>query len=339
MSLSPRRTLIGGAARTLDLLGLAALGRRRNRRLPAVLMYHGVVERPPRLSRQILVRSGIFARHMEHLARHHRVVHLSELVQGLQGGDWPDGAVAVTFDDGLRSNYSLAFPHLRRFEIPATVFLTTGHIGTARPLWQDRLALALELTDRRTLVSAGNRIDLSSDRTRTRAFNRLVGDLLSRPASEKDEQLAKLLDDLEVEVDEVPEDHAYRPLGWEEVREMARDGLVEFGAHTRSHDSLVRQDPGQASAQIRASRDDITERTGKTPELFAYPNGDESRPVREEVRLAGFRAATVASPGRLRPAGDAYRIPRYGVGANHDLPRFRLEVSGILDRWVVGPSR
>jgi hypothetical protein len=48
--------------------------------------------------------------------------------------------VLVTFDDGYRDNYEIAFPLLRRHGLPATFFPATGFIDGARPAWWDELA-------------------------------------------------------------------------------------------------------------------------------------------------------------------------------------------------------
>ena len=49
-------------------------------------------------------------------------------------GDAPDKAMAVTFDDGYRSNLELGFPVLAEHGVPATIFVPTGHIGAAGPM-------------------------------------------------------------------------------------------------------------------------------------------------------------------------------------------------------------
>lgn len=43
---------------------------------------------------------------------------------------WPKKAIALTFDDGHESNYTLALPILQEFGFKAEFFITTGWIGT-----------------------------------------------------------------------------------------------------------------------------------------------------------------------------------------------------------------
>ncbi len=47
---------------------------------------------------------------------------------------------AITFDDGWRDNYDVAFPLLQRYDAPATVFLVTSWIGRDDMLDADRIA-------------------------------------------------------------------------------------------------------------------------------------------------------------------------------------------------------
>lgn len=43
--------------------------------------------------------------------------------------------VCVTFDDGYRDNYTMAYPLLKRLHVPFTVYVTTGFIDNRIPMW------------------------------------------------------------------------------------------------------------------------------------------------------------------------------------------------------------
>ena len=55
--------------------------------------------------------------------------------------------VCVTFDDGYRDNYTLAYPLLKRLNVPFTVYVTTGIIDNRLPMWWypgERLGLSTD---------------------------------------------------------------------------------------------------------------------------------------------------------------------------------------------------
>ena len=102
-----------------------------------ILLYHGVdpAEQPPDLAPYV-VTPGRFAEHMDLLvARGHRTVTVSDLVDELADGRRPDpGTVLVTFDDGLAGFGSHAWPILTARDIAATLYVACGYVG-ARAEW------------------------------------------------------------------------------------------------------------------------------------------------------------------------------------------------------------
>jgi peptidoglycan/xylan/chitin deacetylase (PgdA/CDA1 family) len=92
-----------------------------------VLLYHDLsndrqnsATMPPKLFRQ----------HMAVLEKDFNVISLDDAV-AFQNGTRPvpPNAVAITFDDGYRSNYDVAYPILRDYGWPATIFLTVNDVG------------------------------------------------------------------------------------------------------------------------------------------------------------------------------------------------------------------
>jgi len=122
-------------------------GRGNNRRC-LILMYHritahsggsGAQARGSRDSQCGISRQN-FEGQMQFLMEHMNPISLSFLVKSLQNrSPIPPRSVVVTFDDGYADNYFNAYPVLRKYRIPATIFLVTSYISTGKRFWWDQL--------------------------------------------------------------------------------------------------------------------------------------------------------------------------------------------------------
>ncbi|MDD5496288.1 MAG: polysaccharide deacetylase family protein [Candidatus Omnitrophica bacterium] len=94
-----------------------------------VLMYHSIDERAGETKLSVTPES--FARQMEFLKKNnYNVVGLDKIAAYMQGEEKvPPKTVAITFDDGYYNNYKYAFPALKKYNLPATIFVITDKIG------------------------------------------------------------------------------------------------------------------------------------------------------------------------------------------------------------------
>jgi len=70
-----------------------------------------------------------FEKQMDYLATHnYSVISLSELLKGLKGDQLPPKPIVITIDDGFKSTFTLAYPVLKKYNFPATLFLYTNFI-------------------------------------------------------------------------------------------------------------------------------------------------------------------------------------------------------------------
>lgn len=70
-----------------------------------------------------------FRREIRFLASRCYPVRLEEIVAGVrQGTALRDLSVAVTFDDGFQSVYTAALPILQEYQVPCSLFVTTGFV-------------------------------------------------------------------------------------------------------------------------------------------------------------------------------------------------------------------
>ncbi len=100
-----------------------------------VLGYHGVAESRLRDDPSLLQVSPARFRAQLELLRDSGFdfVTMAELARRAGGGVPEPGLAAITFDDGMRNNHSIALPILREYGIPATVYVTIDFIGGHSP--------------------------------------------------------------------------------------------------------------------------------------------------------------------------------------------------------------
>ena len=270
--------------------------------------------------------TAVFESHMAYLARSYRVLTIEELVERLPHGRVPRNAIAITFDDGYRDNLTQAAPILARHGLPATVFLTTGLIGTSEIAWFDRLALAFKSTSVSTIQAPwGDRISLLDTPARLAALERALGHFKRLPEDEFDRQLDALL--IELAVNDEPWSKGLM-LDWDDVQALIGLGF-STGAHTVQHPILSRVSLERARREIESSRAAIAAACGTSPRAFAYPNGqpdDYTGAVQRLVREAGFTCALTTRFGLNTRHTPVYELRRGGPW-EHDVATFAFKLS------------
>lgn len=100
-----------------------------------ILGYHGVARSSLRQDLSLLLLNpSRFRAQLELLVdAGFEFVTVAELARLAGGGEPPPGYAAISFDDGMRNNHSIALPILREYGIPATVYVTIGYIGGTSP--------------------------------------------------------------------------------------------------------------------------------------------------------------------------------------------------------------
>ena len=265
--------------------------RRRNERCGRVLYYHRVNdERDPFFP---AMPADLFEEEIRFVARHYRVVSLSQLVSALDDEDRPENLVAVTFDDGYQDNFQNALPILERYGVPATVFLTTGGLDSREPLWFETLALALKQTSAEFVdveIDLPRRYWLRDQQERLAANGGIFELLRKLPDPDRREWLDEILRRLDFQDRGERRD---KMLTWDQVRAMRARG-IEFGGHTVTHPFISKLTREQAAWEVSECKRRIEEEIQFPVSHFAYPSGREqdfSEWNQELLRAAGYRAA------------------------------------------------
>ncbi len=96
-----------------------------------ILMYHSV--NPPASSNMpmITVSPQVFEKQMRFLRSHkYNVITLEALARLIKEKKRiPSKTLTITLDDGYRNNYTYAFPILKKYNLPATIFVIINEVG------------------------------------------------------------------------------------------------------------------------------------------------------------------------------------------------------------------
>jgi len=269
----------------------------------------------------------LFEREIEYFCRTYEIITLDNLARCLQNRkSLPEKAIVITFDDGNKDNYLCAYPILKKYHAPATIFLSTGSIGTNNPFWWNKVdytirnAPLVELT----LNEIGT-YSLKSIENRSKSAFSIIEKL-----SELDEKQKNLIIDNLISISgiNIPANLSKeRILSWNDVQEMSSEN-ISFGAHSVTHPILTRIPLEQARWEIIQSKKDIEEKTGRAVTAFAYPNGIYNNEVINIVKENAFNCAVIVNPGKLiNSKTDPYQLNR--IGAVGDLDRLKVLLSGL----------
>jgi peptidoglycan/xylan/chitin deacetylase (PgdA/CDA1 family) len=259
-----------------------------------VLNYHriGDPSKTPYDSGVFSATEDDFNEQVAFLKRRFQLATLDEALEIVAGRKLRRTVVLLTFDDGYRDNYELAYPILSAHRAQGVFFLPTAFIGTNRvPLW-DAAAYIVKRSHRRRfrLAKAPLRefdLDADGEHNVIQQVLAMYKDGLHEP---EDEFLGMLEEACDAPRRSAPERLF---INWEEAAEMLRGGMA-IGSHTHTHPLLIKMSAQEMGAEMELSRTVIDERLGLMPAVLSYPFGLQhtiSEAVFRAAENAGFRAA------------------------------------------------
>lgn len=309
-----------------------------NRTKLMVVMYHGVTRNrydPPVWTQ---LPEEIFLAQMKYIKSHYNILHLSSFISFLRSGkDLPDRSALITFDDGLRNNYSVAFPILKRLTIPATIFLTTNFIDTERIFWFDELLFLIRQKVKQNEKIVDEIMANFGSRYRNDVWNAyfyMVNKMKRMSEDERNIIMDQLRDNMKMDSGLMLDDFGL--MKWDHILEMERSGIIDFGAHTANHRILANISEELWDEEMKEPRATLSKILGKDIVSFCFPNGIPEVDFNERhidyLRACGYicaftTEASLYSPGKVDP----FRIGR--IPAGNDLTShmafFKLACAGL----------
>lgn len=317
--------------------GLFRVGRylQRNSGKLLVLCYHGISKEDEHQWRPALyMPRNLFRQRLQTLHKFgYQVLPLSIAIERLYAQTLSGPTAVITFDDGWHDFYSEAWPELRSFGYPATVYQTTYYSLYGRPVFDTACSYLLWKGMGRTIKDAqitgiASAVKLDSLQT----INHISSNLGTRlrtagsSAEDKDRLLVKIAEHLQIDFDRVFASRLLHLMNVSELSEISKHG-IDVQLHTHRHQLPVkRQD---FLDEIKSNRDLIEAATGKPADHFCYPNGDYRPELPAWLKEAGVLSATTCEPGIVSRNSEPLRLPRVTDAATVSQARFESWLSGV----------
>lgn len=222
------------------------------------------------------------------------------------GKSLPKCPVWLTFDDGWRGNYKNVYPVLKNENITATIFAVTRSIETSGVFWW----------------------------TYSEKYKHLL------PEKFKDDfsLLWKIPEQLRENVTEdiynvIKESLDREAISVDELKEMSESGHVTFGSHTVNHIIAPNCTDEEMTKELLISKQKLEEWTGKSINIFCYPNSDYTERDTQLLTDAGYDIAVIAGNRFAGKNDNRYRIPRMGMGEAY-FPEELCHMFGVWQKFI-----
>jgi peptidoglycan/xylan/chitin deacetylase (PgdA/CDA1 family) len=328
-----RRVVLQGL-RSSGVFRLVRNSQWRRKRL-LILCYHGISQEDEHLWRpQLYMPPDILQQRLEILKRgSYDVLPLGEALRQLQAGQLPPRSVVITFDDGGYDFYKQAYPLVKSYGFPVTVYQTTYYSDYQKPVFN--LICSYMLWKRRgTVRDQGGELgldqpmDLRTKLSRHRIVLKLVArceadDLSGWQKNDLAARLAKLLD---IDYDVLVAKRMLQLMDAREIAQLAAEG-VDFQLHTHRHRAPA--DEALFRKEIRDNRCRLEELTKSRAVHFCYPSGVHEAQFIPWLHAEKVVSATTCDVDLANSRSNPLLLPRFVDTSARNAIEFESWLTGV----------
>lgn len=224
--------------------------------------------------------------------------------------------ICLTLDDGYKNNYSLAYPILKKHNIPFTIYVSTSYPDQTAIFWWFALEDLLTSQPEIQFSFKGNNYHYNLSQLNNNIFNQIALLFIESNIQERDYLIQELFVKYNIDYNKYTKSLG---LTWHEIKELAKDSLVTIGAHTHNHLALSCQSEFTAEQEIKLSKEKLEDNLGQPVFHFAYPYGGRNACSYREFELLqklNFKTATTTRFGNIfkEHANFLHALPRIPLG-------------------------
>jgi len=209
-------------------------------------------------------------------------ITLDRLHDILQNQEKVNKQVLLTFDDGYKDNYDLAYPILKKYNIPFAVFLTTSFPEKEAILWW-YIIEDLIMKNEVILLSDDSKYNCKTYKQKVDTFISIRKKIMLISPDSFLEDLELLLSNYKIDwVSKCNE----LVMTWSQIQELSKDRLVTIASHTKNHYPLNRLNKSKVLSEIKDANTLIESKIGEPVNHFAYPFGTRLEINQREIEIA-----------------------------------------------------
>lgn len=284
-----------------------------------VLLYHRIENF--NTSYSIIVGERNFEEQLKYICANYNLLKCDE--------DWSEAnpqSVALTFDDGYVDFYDKAYPLLKKYNVPATVFISTGGIDNNKEYWWDELEYILMQPHIPEIIKTNRKQFATKEyHSRSELIMDVREEIIRNSFTVRDAEIFRLKLQINPDLKLRPR---YRTMNTKEIQRLAKDPLITIGAHTVNHILCDVETFDIQKKEIKHSKNRLEEIIDKKVDLFAYPNGNIGKDSRSILYELGFQRAFTCEHACIDCDINKFDIPRSAV-LNWDLSQVEKRFRGM----------
>ena len=282
---------------------------------------------------------------IQFIGKHFEVISPQEYLSCIQeSAKLPQNSLILSFDDGYRELFQNAEPILRKYHLPAILFVPTAAVEDESTFWWDAVYSFLKSTQQ-------------SDFGKTAATDRVVEpylkqfeQVISQPPKQRDGSIFELIETLQSVNAEIRErvlgyfqtfyeNSPLHPsalpsvLKWHEVKEIS-DSVFEIGSHTVNHQFLSSISEKDVKDELAHSKGILEDRLKKEVACFSYPGGKYNEKTALLVQEAGYACAFTSDEGLNSLDGNVYKLKRINI-SDDNLINSKGRFSEAIAAWFL----
>ena len=318
-------------------IGLFKLARHLTRRGLRIVCYHGFSLIDEDLyNPQTFLKTETFYKRLQFLSENgFQVIELDRALNLLEHGNLPPSSIVITIDDGFYSTYECAYPLLKKFSFPATIYITTYYAIKESPIFRLVIPYMFWKTKKKSFDITGLGLQRSGliPMDKSHETNSVIKDIIrygeTQCNNEERSNIAKMVGErLDVDYQSIVKSRILSVMNVNEIRELSENG-IDIQLHTHRHSLPL--DKILTSREISENRSAIEPLVEKPLSHFCYPSGQWSKKHWPWLAEVGIISAVTCDLGLNYPNTPRLALKRFCDHGDLSQIEFEAEVNGYAE--------